>query len=152
MPIDCPAETIFLSGFQISLTGLALQGYIGVRFGKPGKQYIRIMHYRQEKNKPNEEKNIDGFIHSYSITHDIQNIETSLSIVSINQRYKFTCLRIQFHRIYVHESKVNGNRGATSKNTQVHQLNIHKRDLIFYNLQLQLKLQSSLQGYPAVDI
>ena len=154
MPISCPAETIFLSGFQISLTGLALQGYIGVRFGKLGKQYIRIMHYRQEKNKPNEQKNIDGFIHSYSITQNIQNIETSLSIVSINQRYKFTCLQIKFHRIYIHESKVNESKGATYIHKHTSASTRHTQEETSFSIIFccQLKLQASLQGCPAVDI
>ena len=154
MPISCPSETIFLSGFLISLTSLGLQGYIGVKFGKPGKQYIPVIHNRQEKKKPMKKNNIDGFIHSYSITHDIQNIETSLSIVSINQRYKFTCLRIKYHRIYIHESKVNESRGATYIHKHTSASTKHTQEETSFSIIFccQLKLQASLQGCPAVDI
>ena len=59
--------------------------------------------------------------------------------------------RIQFHQIYIHESKENENRGATSKNTSA-STKYSQRETSFHNVWLQLKLQASLQGYRAVDI
>ena len=58
MPVGWLTGTFFLSVFIVSLTVLASQGYTVVRFGKPGKFHIPVIHNRQEKLSPMNKKKI----------------------------------------------------------------------------------------------